>query len=153
MDIKDDAKAGIKSIALRHDKETKQIPTGLAITQIGLLAAAGMATGAGPVFFVGSCGGAAIALGVMNKQVNLENVKDCWRLWVNGCWITGGGNCGRFMWRLSAAILTAARPSRRGWECMLAVTKVYCHCITRIPDSRIVTSQLLYLAQRGGSRH
>jgi 4-hydroxybenzoate polyprenyltransferase len=36
MDIKDDAKAGIKSIALRHDKETKQILTGLAITQIGL---------------------------------------------------------------------------------------------------------------------
>jgi 4-hydroxybenzoate polyprenyltransferase len=90
MDIKDDAKAGIKSIALRHDKETKQILTGLAITQIGLLAAAGIATGAGPVFFVGSCGGAAVSLGIMIKRVNLKSVKDCWWWFVNGCWLTGG---------------------------------------------------------------
>ncbi|KAB5585292.1 UbiA prenyltransferase family-domain-containing protein [Coniochaeta sp. 2T2.1] len=90
MDIKDDAKAGIKSIALKHDKETKQVLTGLAVVQIGLLAAAGVAAGAGPVFFVGGCGGAAVALGVMIKRVNLKSVKDCWWWFVNGCWITGG---------------------------------------------------------------
>ena len=90
MDIKDDAKAGIKSIALRHDKQTKHILSGLAVTQVGLLAAAGIAIGAGPVFFVGSCGGAAITLAVMIKKVNLKSVKDCWWWFVNGCWITGG---------------------------------------------------------------
>jgi 4-hydroxybenzoate polyprenyltransferase len=90
MDIKDDANAGIKSIALRHDKQTKQVLTGLAVTQIGLLAAAGVAAGAGPVFFVGSCGGAAITLAVMIKKVNLKSVKDCWWWFVNGCWMTGG---------------------------------------------------------------
>ena len=90
MDIKDDAKAGIKSIALRHDAQTKQILTGLAVTQIGLLAAAGVASGAGPVFFVGSCGGAAITLAVMIKRVNLKSVKDCWWWFVNGCLLTGG---------------------------------------------------------------
>jgi len=90
MDIKDDAKAGIKSIALRHDAQTKQILTGLAVTQIGLLAAAGVAAGAGPVFFVGSCGGAAVTLAVMIKRVNLKNVKDCWWWFVNGCLLTGG---------------------------------------------------------------
>lgn len=90
MDIKDDAKAGIKSIALRHDKDTKKILTGLAVTQVGLLAAAGIAAGAGPVFFVGSCGGAAVTLAVMIKKVNLKSVKDCWWWFVNGCWITGG---------------------------------------------------------------
>jgi 4-hydroxybenzoate polyprenyltransferase len=90
MDIKDDAKAGIKSIALRHDKQTKQILSGLAVTQIGLLAAAGVAAGAGPVFFVGSCGGAAITLAIMIKRVNLKSVKDCWWWFVNGCWLTGG---------------------------------------------------------------
>ena len=90
MDIKDDAKAGIKSIALRHDQQTKQILTGLAVTQIGLLAAAGAATGAGPVFFVGSCGGAAVTLAIMIKRVNLKSVKDCWWWFVNGCWLTGG---------------------------------------------------------------
>jgi 4-hydroxybenzoate polyprenyltransferase len=90
MDIKDDANAGIKSIALRHDKQTKQVLTGLAVTQIGLLAAAGVAAGAGPVFFVGSCGGAAVTLAVMIKKVNLKSVKDCWWWFVNGCWMTGG---------------------------------------------------------------
>ncbi|KAB5528115.1 UbiA prenyltransferase family-domain-containing protein [Coniochaeta sp. 2T2.1] len=90
MDIKDDAKAGIKSIALKHDKETKQVLTGLAVVQIGLLAAAGVASGAGPVFFVGGCGGAAVALGVMIRRVDLKSVRDCWWWFVNGCWITGG---------------------------------------------------------------
>jgi 4-hydroxybenzoate polyprenyltransferase len=90
MDIRDDAKAGIKSIALKHDKDTKIILSGLAITQIGLLAAAGAAVGAGPVFFVGSCGGAAVTLAVMITKVNLKSVKDCWWWFVNGCWLTGG---------------------------------------------------------------
>jgi len=90
MDIKDDAKAGIKSIALRHDKQTKQILTGLAVTQIGLLAAAGVAAGAGPAFFVGSCGGAAVTLAIMIKKVNLKSVQDCWWWFVNGCLLTGG---------------------------------------------------------------
>ncbi|KAK3309990.1 UbiA prenyltransferase family-domain-containing protein [Chaetomium strumarium] len=90
MDIKDDAKAGIKSIALKHDKETKQVLTGLALTQVALLAGAGIATGAGPAFFVGSCGGALVTLGIMIKRVNLKSVKNCWWWFVNGCWITGG---------------------------------------------------------------
>lgn len=90
MDIRDDAKAGIKSIALKHDAQTKQVLTGLVVLQIGLLAGAGFATGAGPAFFVGSCGGAALALGYMIRKVDLKNVKDCWWWFVNGCWITGG---------------------------------------------------------------
>ncbi|KAK4667009.1 Para-hydroxybenzoate--polyprenyltransferase, mitochondrial precursor (PHB:polyprenyltransferase) [Podospora pseudopauciseta] len=90
QDIKDDAKAGIKSIALKHDKETKQVLTGLAVVQVALLAGAGVATGAGPAFFIGGCGGAAATLGFMIKRVNLKSVKDCWWWFVNGCWITGG---------------------------------------------------------------
>jgi 4-hydroxybenzoate polyprenyltransferase len=90
MDIKDDVKAGIKSIALKHDAETKQVLTGLAVAQVGLLAAAGVAAGAGPAFFVGSCGGALVTLGIMIKRVNLKSVQDCWWWFVNGCWITGG---------------------------------------------------------------
>lgn len=90
MDIKDDKKAGIKSIALKHDAETKKVLSGLAVVQVGLLAAAGTAAGAGPAFFVGSCGGAALSLAWMIKRVNLKSVKDCWWWFVNGCWITGG---------------------------------------------------------------
>ncbi|KAK1754342.1 UbiA prenyltransferase family-domain-containing protein [Echria macrotheca] len=90
MDIKDDAKAGIKSIALKHDAETKQVLTGLAAVQIALLAGAGIASGAGPAFFIGSCGGAMVTLGVMIKKVNLKSVKNCWWWFINGCWFTGG---------------------------------------------------------------
>lgn len=90
MDIKDDAKAGIKSIALKHDAETKQVLTGLAVVQLGLLGAAGFASGAGPAFFIGSCGGGLLSLGYMIRKVNLKDVKDCWWWFVNGCWITGG---------------------------------------------------------------
>lgn len=90
MDIKDDVKAGIKSIALRHNADTKKVLTGLAAVQIGLLAGAGYAAGAGPIFFAGSCGGALLSLGLMIKRVNLKSVKDCWWWFVNGGWITGG---------------------------------------------------------------
>ncbi|KAI1078545.1 putative para-hydroxybenzoate-polyprenyltransferase Coq2 [Whalleya microplaca] len=90
MDIRDDAAAGIKSIALKHDAETKKVLSGLAAVQIGLLGAAGVAAGAGPAFFVGSCGGAALTLGWMIRRVDLKNVRDCWWWFVNGCWITGG---------------------------------------------------------------
>lgn len=91
MDIKDDAKVGIKSIALRHEKETKAVLSGLAVVQIGLLAAAGAAVGASPVFFVGSCGSAAVTLGLMIWRVRLKEVNNCWWWFRNGVWFTGGG--------------------------------------------------------------
>ncbi|OQE21343.1 hypothetical protein PENSTE_c012G10344 [Penicillium steckii] len=91
MDIKDDVKAGIKSIALRHEKNTKAVLSGLAVTQVGLLGAAGVAAGCGPVFFIGSCGSAALSLGLMIWKVQLKNVKNCWWWFVNGCLLTGGG--------------------------------------------------------------
>lgn len=89
MDVRDDVKAGIKSIALAHD-QSKRLLVGLAAVQVGFLTAAGVAAGAGPAFFVGSCGGAAVTLGYMIRKVNLKSVKDCWWWFVNGCWITGG---------------------------------------------------------------
>ncbi|KOS22804.1 4-hydroxybenzoate polyprenyltransferase [Escovopsis weberi] len=90
MDAKDDVKAGIKSIALKHGHETKKVLSGLAIAQIGLLGAAGVAAGAGPAFFIGSCGGGLLTLAAMIHKVNLKNAKNCWWWFQNGCWITGG---------------------------------------------------------------
>lgn len=78
MDIKDDVKAGIKSIALAHETNTKAVLTGLAVTQVGLLAAAGVAIGASPVFFAGSCGSAVASLGLMIWKVDLKSVASCW---------------------------------------------------------------------------
>ena len=90
MDVKDDAKAGIKSIALKHYEETKRLLSVLAVVQIGLLAAAGIASGAGLAFYLGSCVGGLATLGVMIKKVNLKNVRDCWWWFAKGCLITGG---------------------------------------------------------------
>ncbi|KAI9853284.1 MAG: Para-hydroxybenzoate--polyprenyltransferase, mitochondrial precursor (PHB:polyprenyltransferase) [Vezdaea acicularis] len=105
MDIRDDAAAGIKSIVLRHEKNTKSIMSILAMTQIGLLAAAGITAGAGPVFFISSCGGTALTLAIMIKRVKLKDVKDCWWWFRNGCWFTGGaisiGLLGDYTLRLS----------------------------------------------------
>ena len=91
MDIRDDAKAGIKSIALRHEKETKAVLSGLALVQVGLLAAAGSAAGSGPIFFIGSCGSAAATLGLMIWKVRLKEIGNCWWWFRNGAWLTGGG--------------------------------------------------------------
>lgn len=91
MDIKDDVAAGIKSIALRHEHNTKTILSGLAAAQVALLAVAGGAAGAGPVFFVGSCGSAILTLGAMIWKVQLKNAQNCWWWFKNGCLFTGGG--------------------------------------------------------------
>ena len=91
MDIKDDAKVGIKSIALRHEKETKGVLSGLAVVQVGLLSIAGAAVGASPIFSIASCGSAAATLSLMIWKVNLKEVGSCWWWFKNGAWFTGGG--------------------------------------------------------------
>ncbi|KAK7608051.1 putative para-hydroxybenzoate-polyprenyltransferase Coq2 [Phyllosticta paracitricarpa] len=91
MDIKDDVKAGIKSIALAHERNTKSVLAGLAAVQVGLLAAAGAAVGAGPIFYIGSCGSAIATLGTMIWRVKLKEMGNCWWWFRHGCWFTGGG--------------------------------------------------------------
>lgn len=90
MDIKDDVKAGIKSIALAHEHNTKAVLTGLTALQISTLVAAGYFSGAGPIFAFVSCGGAALTLSTIIRKVNLKDPRDCWWWFRNGAWMTGG---------------------------------------------------------------
>lgn len=90
MDIKDDVKAGIKSIALAHEHNTKAVLSGLTMMQVSLLAAAGYFSGAGPIFSVVSCGGAALSLTTIIRRVDLKDPKNCWWWFKNGAWLTGG---------------------------------------------------------------
>lgn len=90
MDIKDDVKAGIKSIALAHEHNTKTVLAGLTALQVSLLAAAGYFSGAGPIFAIVSCGGSALTLSTIIARVNLKDPKDCWWWFRNGAWLTGG---------------------------------------------------------------
>ncbi|TKA21634.1 hypothetical protein B0A50_08834 [Salinomyces thailandicus] len=90
QDIRDDVRAGIKSIALAQEHNAKMFLTGVSALQVALLAGAGAAVGAGPVFYAGVCGGAAATLGYMIRVVNLRSVEDCWRWFRKGAWFTGG---------------------------------------------------------------
>ncbi|KAL8971274.1 MAG: hypothetical protein Q9183_001131 [Haloplaca sp. 2 TL-2023] len=91
MDIKDDANVGIKSIALRHEKETKAVLSGLAVVQTALLEIAGWMLGVGPVFFVSTTVSNVTTLGLMVWRVNLKDVSSCWWWFKYGAWFTGGG--------------------------------------------------------------
>ena len=103
MDIKDDVNAGIKSIALTHDHNAKPFLYTVSAVQVGLLGFAGYCAGAGPVFFLASCGGAAVSLTTMVARVNLRDVRDCWWWFKNGSWLTGGtislGLLGDYLYR------------------------------------------------------
>lgn len=90
QDVADDIKAGVKSIAVKHEPHTKYLMSALGVVQIGLLAGAGAVSGCGPIFYVISCGGAAGGLGYMIRKVNLKDVKECWA-WFKWCaWMVGG---------------------------------------------------------------
>ncbi|KAL8732248.1 MAG: hypothetical protein Q9181_004021 [Wetmoreana brouardii] len=114
MDIKDDAKVGIKSIALRHEKETKAVLSGLAVVQTGLLATAGWILGSGPAFLVSVPASTAATLGLMIWKVRLKEVSSCWWWFKYGAWFTGGG--------ISVGLLAEylAQASETGHESTLA---------------------------------
>lgn len=90
QDIRDDAAAGIKSIALTQEANAKAFMTAVSAVQVSLLAGAGLAVGAGPVFLVGTCGGATATLGYMLWKVDLRSVNDCWKWFKRSAWFTGG---------------------------------------------------------------
>lgn len=91
MDLKDDRKAGIRSIAVAHAKDSKSLLWGLALSQIVFLVLAGWFGGLGIGFFVAGCGSAAVSLVHMVRTVDLADPASCWWWFKNGCLITGSG--------------------------------------------------------------
>lgn len=91
QDIRDDAKAGIKSIALAQEKNAKLFLSAVGAVQVGLLTGAGLAAGLGPVYFLGTCGGTAATSAYMIWKVNLCDVKDCSYWFFKGAWMLTGG--------------------------------------------------------------
>jgi 4-hydroxybenzoate polyprenyltransferase len=116
MDIRDDAKAGIKSIVLRHEANTKAIMSGLAAVQVCLLAGAGAAVGAGPIFFLGSCASAAATLGIMIWRVQLQSVANCWWWFRYGCWFTGGGIATGLLGEYVAQYMGLYKEDKAAWK-------------------------------------
>ncbi|PSK34495.1 4-hydroxybenzoate polyprenyltransferase, mitochondrial [Elsinoe australis] len=90
MDIRDDEKVGIRSIARRHERETKAVLAGLAVVQASLLGVAGWVTGVGWVYYAGVVGGSLVGNGLQIWKVRLEDPASCWWWFRKGVWVTGG---------------------------------------------------------------
>ncbi|KAF3936415.1 hypothetical protein ABW19_dt0203245 [Dactylella cylindrospora] len=90
QDLRDDVKAGVKGIVVRHPEITKPIMTALNVLQVGLLGAAGYFAGLGPVYYAWSVLGAGAANGWMIWKANLQDEKECWEWFKWNSWMVGG---------------------------------------------------------------
>ena len=90
QDIKDDVKAGVKSMAVRFANSTKLLASNLAVFQILLLLMTGWYASLSTVYFVVTCGGTTTALVVMIANVNLDQPASCAWWFQYGFWFVGG---------------------------------------------------------------
>lgn len=97
QDIKDDSKAGVKSMAVKFGDSTKALLSSLALLQIALLVGVGVVMEMGFFYFAVTCGGALATLGFMIWSVDLGKPEECWWWFNNGCWYTGGTIAGGFL--------------------------------------------------------
>ena len=90
QDIRDDVKAGVKSMAVRFADSTKTLTAVLATVQVALLIITGWQASLSPVYFVGSCGGALVSLISMIVVVDLRKPESCAWWFEYGLWLVGG---------------------------------------------------------------
>ncbi|RPA80277.1 4-hydroxybenzoate polyprenyl transferase [Ascobolus immersus RN42] len=90
QDVKDDRKAGVKSIVVKHEGHTRELMSGLALVQTVGLGVVGWAMGLGPVYYGVSVLGALGGNLWMIWRAKLGNSADCWG-WFKWCaWAVGG---------------------------------------------------------------
>ena len=89
QDIQDDKKAGVMSIAVKHEKQAKLFLSGLALCQITMLVLVGYIINASPAFFLRTCCETVLIMGIMIAKVDLHEPENCMWWFKNGSWITG----------------------------------------------------------------
>ena len=89
QDLKDDKRTGIKSLAVKHEKNAKSILYVLSIVQIGCLVITGVFTEVGLLYFT-FLSLATATLGTMIYRVNLGRSGDCAWWFKHGCLVIGG---------------------------------------------------------------
>ncbi|KAI9822946.1 MAG: Para-hydroxybenzoate--polyprenyltransferase, mitochondrial precursor (PHB:polyprenyltransferase) [Phylliscum demangeonii] len=90
QDVRDDAAAGVKSLAVRFRHRPKPLLAALALTQVAALAATGAAAGLGPAYWVASVAGCALSLALMIRRVDLARPASCAAWFRKTVWYTGG---------------------------------------------------------------
>lgn len=91
QDIADDAKAGVKSMALRYKNSTKILASVLSVCQVALLYQVGMSAGFGTAYFVGTVGGVALAMAYYIYDVDLKKPESCGAWFHDQFWLVGAG--------------------------------------------------------------
>ncbi|KAI2605354.1 putative 4-hydroxybenzoate polyprenyl transferase [Hypoxylon fragiforme] len=107
QDVVDDLRAGVKSMALRFRESTKALAGVLSAVQVLLLALCGYWAGLGPVYFVGTVGGVAVAMAYYLYDVDLKNPESCGMWFHRQFWIVGAafmaGFAGEYALRLAGS--------------------------------------------------
>ncbi|KAI0099067.1 UbiA-domain-containing protein [Nemania sp. FL0031] len=89
QDVADDAKAGVKGMALKFRHSTKLLASVLSACQVGLLALCGLWAGFGTFYFLGTVGGVSLALAYYIYDVDLESPESCGRWFHDQFWVVG----------------------------------------------------------------
>ncbi|KAI1166561.1 UbiA-domain-containing protein [Nemania serpens] len=89
QDIADDAKAGVKGMALKFKHSTKLLAGVLSIGQVGLLALCGLWAGFGTLYFLVAVGGVGLALTYYICDVDLESPESCGTWFHDQFWVVG----------------------------------------------------------------
>ncbi|KAI2626810.1 UbiA-domain-containing protein [Xylaria nigripes] len=89
QDVADDAKAGVKSMALKFRNSTKLLAAVFSIAQLGLLVLCGLWAGFGPLYFYGTVGGVGVALTYYIYDVDLSSPESCGQWFHDQFWVVG----------------------------------------------------------------
>ncbi|KAK7186337.1 putative 4-hydroxybenzoate polyprenyl transferase [Paraphaeosphaeria sporulosa] len=97
QDLKDDLKAGVKSMAVRFKDSTKTLTSVLAILQVLLLVKVGADLELSSLYYIITCAGTAVALAAMISLVDLEVPASCAWWFKMDFWFAGGTMIGGFL--------------------------------------------------------
>ncbi|KAJ8130823.1 hypothetical protein O1611_g2806 [Lasiodiplodia mahajangana] len=97
QDVVDDKQAGVKSMALLFRDHTKILATVMSAFQVALLGLCGLQAGFGPIYHVGTVGGASLALAYYIYSVDLKSPDSC-NFWFHAqFWSVGGASVSGFV--------------------------------------------------------
>jgi 4-hydroxybenzoate polyprenyltransferase len=94
QDLKDDIKAGIKSLAVLYRDGTKSLLWQLLALMAALLTACGRLNEMSIMYYLVAVGGTVVSLGSMIAKVDLKSAESCWWWFGNGFWFAGGSIAG-----------------------------------------------------------
>ncbi|KAH9992267.1 UbiA-domain-containing protein [Xylariaceae sp. FL0662B] len=93
QDVKDDAKIGLKSLAVLLGEETKPALWLVLSGMMPLLIASGLYSGMGLLYYSFIVAGSFLSLSSMIAMVDLDDPANCWWWFRYGFWVTGGSIC------------------------------------------------------------